>query len=407
MAIEVRPLGDDETAWTRLSAVDGVAFYNEPPERTVRNDGNVMELDRSVLAYDGTTAVGCASALSLELSVPGGTLPTAGVTWVGVTPTNRRRGVMTALMRAVHDDTRERGREPLLALWASQGSLYQRFGYGVAAHSYLATIPHHLRLAHAPSARPHIEPIPVAEDRSRVQAVYRRMRRERPGMPVLDDAWYERNSTDSEQDREGASPLQTYVVSTDSEDVGYVRLRYKSDWSSGFADGTVRVLEMVAVTPQAAATIYDLLLGSDLMRRTTVWNMALDDPALIWLDDPSQVELCRRDQLYIRLGDVAALAQRAYCTDLDVVIEVHDRFHAWNAGRWQLHVSGGESTCERTDADADVTTDVSVLSAAFLGSSRWGAMHVAGQVDEHRAGTVLRLDAAFGWPRAAWCPFVF
>ncbi len=59
-------------------------------------------------------------------------MPTAGVTVVGVLPTHRRRGILRELMRAQLDDIHDRG-EPLAALWASEGSIYGRFGYGLSS----------------------------------------------------------------------------------------------------------------------------------------------------------------------------------------------------------------------------------------------------------------------------------
>ena len=56
---------------------------------------------------------------SFRLSVPGGSVACCGTTVVGVTPTHRRRGVLSALMRGHLDDAHERG-EPIAALWASE-----------------------------------------------------------------------------------------------------------------------------------------------------------------------------------------------------------------------------------------------------------------------------------------------
>src|SRR5207344_3532582 len=67
-----------------------------------------------------------------ELTAPGARVPTAGVTVVGVLPTHRRRGILRELMRAQLDDVHARG-EPLAALWASEGGIYGRFGYGLAS----------------------------------------------------------------------------------------------------------------------------------------------------------------------------------------------------------------------------------------------------------------------------------
>ena len=95
--------------------------------------------------------VGVSRTYSFELTMPGGAmLPAAAVSWVSVLPTHRRRGVLTQMMAAMHDDARERD-EPAAILTASESSIYGRFGYGVAAW----------RLGdHAPSARASRSPRP-------------------------------------------------------------------------------------------------------------------------------------------------------------------------------------------------------------------------------------------------------
>ena len=71
--------------------------------------------------------------MSFRITVPGGAqVPAAGVTRVGVQPTHRRRGINAAIMRAQLDDVHARG-EPIAVLYASEGGIYGRFGYGLAA----------------------------------------------------------------------------------------------------------------------------------------------------------------------------------------------------------------------------------------------------------------------------------
>src|SRR4029453_5268637 len=68
----------------------------------------------------------------------------AGVTVVGTYPTHRRRGVLRALMRAQLDDVHERG-EPLALLWASEETIYGRFGYGLGSFVGEVSIPREAR----------------------------------------------------------------------------------------------------------------------------------------------------------------------------------------------------------------------------------------------------------------------
>src|SRR3989442_6067919 len=91
-----------------------------------------LGLERMHAAWSDDAIVGGAAAFMFNMTVPGGDLPTAGVSVVGVYPTHRRRGVLRSLMRAQLDDVHERG-EPMAALWASEETIYGRFGYGVAS----------------------------------------------------------------------------------------------------------------------------------------------------------------------------------------------------------------------------------------------------------------------------------
>src|SRR6185503_18593563 len=87
---------------------------------------------RALAAYDGDEPVALTGAYRFDLSIPGGELPCAGVTWVGVIPTHRRRGILRDLMRRELEDVHSWG-EPIAALWASEAAIYGRFGYGHAA----------------------------------------------------------------------------------------------------------------------------------------------------------------------------------------------------------------------------------------------------------------------------------
>ena len=113
--------------------VDMHAFHGSPltpDERQLVTSR--LEFDRSLAAFDGATPVGTAAAYTFQLTVPGTqSLPAAGVTWVSVLPSHRRRGVLSSLMRQQLADVRDRG-EPLAVLWASESVIYPRFGYGRA-----------------------------------------------------------------------------------------------------------------------------------------------------------------------------------------------------------------------------------------------------------------------------------
>lgn len=133
-----------------LVKTDGAAFGHQPTDAEVEAGTAFLEVDRALVALDRGRVVGGAGALTLELTVPGPTtLPAAGITYVGVVPTHRRQGILTALMARLTDDARQRA-EPVAALLASESGIYRRFGYGVSVRNTSVEI----ERAHARLRRP-------------------------------------------------------------------------------------------------------------------------------------------------------------------------------------------------------------------------------------------------------------
>jgi predicted N-acetyltransferase YhbS len=130
MTAAIRAAAPDEL----LAALRPIWLYmgEEPVEERAQGVLRFLEPGRLHAAFEGPEPVGGAGAFSFELTVPGGRVPAAGVTVVGVMPTHRRRGMLTAMMRAQLEDVHRRG-EPVAVLWASEGPIYGRFGYGPAS----------------------------------------------------------------------------------------------------------------------------------------------------------------------------------------------------------------------------------------------------------------------------------
>ena len=107
------------------------AFSDELHAEDVEADAKLLPVERRYGAYADGSLVGTAADFALTVSIPGGELAAAGVTMVGVVPSHRRQGALTRLMRRQLMDARSRG-ESLAILWASEGAIYGRYGYGVA-----------------------------------------------------------------------------------------------------------------------------------------------------------------------------------------------------------------------------------------------------------------------------------
>src|SRR5262249_9797072 len=131
LMFDVRPTGSGEEFGDAVYAI-GQYFGAPLTEERIERFSRVLPFERMHAAFDDGQIVGGAGAFPFELSVPGGELRCGGVTVVGVYPTHRRRGALRAMMDTQLRDIHERG-EPIAALWASEETIYGRFGYGLAS----------------------------------------------------------------------------------------------------------------------------------------------------------------------------------------------------------------------------------------------------------------------------------
>lgn len=74
-----------------------------------------------------------------ELQVPGGRMPASGLTWVGVHPAHRRRGLARAMVLTHFERSLRRG-EAVSVLTAAETGIYGRYGYGMATQYTTLTV---------------------------------------------------------------------------------------------------------------------------------------------------------------------------------------------------------------------------------------------------------------------------
>ena len=200
MAWTVRPVTDVEEFVGALGAISHYFGSERDLERAERFS-KVLPLERMHATFDGDRIVGGAGAFPFQLTVPGGPIACGGVTVVGVLPTHRRRGVLTAMMRAQLEDIRDRG-EPIAALWASEEVIYRRFGYGLASfvgEIELASGYSGLRQAPDPAATSRL--ITLEDAKTLLPPVYDRVRATTPGMFGRTKDWWELRPLDDPPDR--------------------------------------------------------------------------------------------------------------------------------------------------------------------------------------------------------------
>jgi predicted acetyltransferase len=367
----------------------------------------VFELERMHAALeDDRSIVGGAGAVGFRMTVPGGVqLPTAGVTVVGVLPTHRRRGVLSSMMRAQLDDVHERG-EPLAALWASEETIYGRYGYGLASlnaqldvdKSFAAFRPGvdtvgRVRLVDFDTAAQQLPP------------VYDAVQQVTPGMYERTEAWWRnRQLVDPENFRFGGGPKQIAVLDVEGEPQAYAIYRLHVGFGDLGPETKLRTIEVIAATPAATASIWRYLLDVDWTKTVSAGLQPVDHPLFLLLARPSLARPTISDGLWVRLVDVeAALSGRGYQGEGSLVLDVRDGFCPWNEGRWRL----GAGVAVRTSDDADIALDVSDLGSVYLGGFTFRDLQRAGRLDELTEGAVYLADAIFRTEGLPWCPEIF
>ena len=383
----------------------GQYFGQEPNEENAERFSRVLPLERLLATFDDGQIVGGAGAFPFELSVPGGSVRCCGTTVVGVAPTHRRRGALRAMMRAHLDQAHELG-EPIAALWASEETIYGRFGYGRAAFAGEVEVPRE-RVAFATplERRGRIRLLEADEAAEKFPPLYDGFRGERTGAFSRTPEWWElRVLRDPPDRRHGGGPKRFALLELDGEAAAYAIYRHHMAFTEGLASGKVQVIEAIGRDAQATAELWRYLLDIDWVAKIATALIPPDHPLFYLLAEPRRMRYRVGDAIWVRLVDVgAALSARRYAEDVELVFEVRDAFCEWNEGRWRL--AGGKA--ERTEDEPDLRCDASVLGSIYLGGERLAALAQANLVEELTPGAIDRADGGFRQRLHPWCPEIF
>lgn len=416
--VEIRAPREEE--FPAIIALSALAFGEEVPPEDEAVYRRTFPFDRALCAYESGKMVAVSALLSLELTLPGGAaLPAAGVTWISTLPTHRRRGLLRSLMAAQFMDIAERG-EPLSALFASEGAIYGRYGYGPATRIAGFTVD----LARADFAVPLDETVAgrvVLLDGSEAAAVlpsiYESRRLAQPGAVSRSPEWWKVYLHDPVGEREGAGRMHHAVYeSATGVAAGYVSYRLKEEWAGYVPAGEIKVLEVEAADLTAYKALWDYILRTDLFRTASCWRGRTDEPLRWLLSEPRSFMVnAWTDDLCVRVHDVTrALAARTYATGGDLALQVVQTFPHESTERFLLSAgtpgvgaAGTGATCVRTDRAPDIVLGIEALGAVLLGGTAFGMLAAAGLVDEVVDGAARRADAMFRTSTAPHCSTMF
>jgi predicted acetyltransferase len=386
--------------WEAIYKASSAAFNEDGDEAWSAVERTVFEPERTLVARRDGELVGTAGIYTRRLSVPGATVPAAHVTLISVAATARRQGVLTRFMRRQFADIQAAG-EPIAVLWASEGRIYQRFGYGLAARKLSLSVDTRETRLMIPAARGRLREGTPADLRDVLVKVYDQAYAQRPGWSERAPRHWDYRLADPEFIRRGGSARRAVIHEGTGGVDGYALWRVASKWDDGGPAGEVRVMEQVATTPEAYLALWRFLLTMDLTRTTSHWAAAVDEPLFFLVNEPRRLGAKLGDALWLRIIDVpSALSARRYAARVDVVIELADELIAGNAGRWHLTGAPDGARCTSTMEPADLVCDIRSLSTVYLGDVQLSSLAAAGLVRERRPGALAAATAAFGWHRA-------
>lgn len=407
--MNIRPITAGEIRSFRETVLG--TFGVDPPDDAASADrldasfAALVDLDRTAAAFDGGRMVGASATFDLELAIPGGATSMGGLTMVGVMPSHTRRGALRGFIDAHLAGCRERG-QVIGGLWASEATIYGRFGFGAAAdHEILEIDSSAIALREdigGDDVRLYHDATGDDEAKAAIVDVFERAWRARPGLYGRSPAWWQHRVFS--RDRPGASKnrLRALVTRRGSANTGYVAFKQFPGPPGELPGGRIEIAELHAVDAEAEASLWRFIVSVDLFPRVR-WTLAPVDNAGPWLTTNRRcIKRIRHDALWIRINDVAgALAARRYTDDGELVLAVDG-----DRTRYALAIEGGAATCEPTRLEADLTFARDALGSIYLGGVKPSLLRRAGWIRGSAAKAALA-DRLFGWPVPPWCCEIF
>ena len=344
MSIEYRLVDEDELQ--AASEVQSLAFGGHFEPSRLPQAREWFELGDYLGAFDGPDLVGVTERFPFDMSVPGGRVSTACIGGVSVLPSHRRRGILTGMMKRHLAAAHDRGLA-VSTLGSTEGPIYGRFGYGIAAEHESWKIERHRTAFRQEYAwEGSLKMVKIDRAREVFPRVYRRATAHRAGVIQPPEPWWDELLGVPSEGKTG-KPTNFYVEYREDDVEGCAVYRIK--------EGTVTVWQLLASTQSAYAALWQYCFDIDLIRTIKAWSRPIDDPLVWMLHDPRALRRRPQDATWLRLIDVSkALSSRTYAVDGEIVLEVRDDFCPWNDGVYELDGGPSGAACRPTTRRADL-----------------------------------------------------
>lgn len=396
------------TGWEGFHQQPATAEQLEELLQSHEIDGRVLTgvYDDSLPAdlVDPLLPVATYATFAKTLNIGAGPVPAHLITMVTVRPTHRRRGILRELMTADLARARSAG-FPVAALYASEATIYGRFGFGRATEvqTLHLDVRGEVRFHAAPAGS--MLQVPPQALAGVAGAVFDSFHGACRGSVGRQEA-YLRQAT-ARWGPKGPDPdpkLRAAVYKDVAGQIqGYVTYAFAGRDSK---PATLAVRDLVAATDVARRELFRFLSGIDLVERVSHPRSAANDPLGWALEDPSRISYVGREHgLWVRVLDVpAAFAAREYRGSGTFTLRVSDP-QSLAAGTWGFAVSQGRAAITRLadDAPADLSCGAAGLGPLLLGSCGIAELASAGVLEpsgDTQTATLAALLDLPGLPHA-------
>jgi predicted acetyltransferase len=413
--VDVRPITAPEIpGWLRALKT---GFLQAPAvsERETEARASGFVLPRTLGAFDGSRCVATFRSFPQELTVVGGaTVPADAISNVTVSPTHRRRGILTRMMETDLAAAEERG-DVVATLIAAEYPIYGRYGFGPVATNaeWTIDVPRtglDPRWA-GPADGGRVDLVDAEDVRKAGPELHERFRRARPGAVSRNDRWWQIDTGLLDLSGEPwKEPFYAVYRSASGEVEGLVSYESDDNWNDAKQpENTAEVNWLLAVTPAAERALWQYLCSIDWITRVKTGRRAPDDLLPDFLPDPRAARITAlSDSLWVRILDVVrALEARTYEAAGTLVLEVTDE-RGPAGGRYRLQAApDGTATCSSTTDDPQLTVSIADLAMLWLGDESAARLVALGRVRERREGAASVADALLRTSGRPWCPDVF
>lgn len=375
----------------------------DPTDEQIAGEQGLLQTRRNVAVFENTAADGAWPVATVNswitpLTTYGGELDMWAISSVTVAGTHRRRGIARALLEGELRAAKAAG-VAIAGLTVSEATIYGRYGFASALPAAKVTIDTRRAGWAGPAVAGRVEYLDREQLAAELSAVHETARSGRAGQIV---GWESRWRRMAGLTPGHPEPLKARGVRyVDESGVTQGVMAYKIvDAPGGFRFG-LEVLHLSTLTDDALVALWAFAAQHDLVDTVTADLRPIDDP-IVWLvADQRGVTVQIHDHGWLRVLDVpVALAARRYSAPLDVVIHVDDAL-GFAEGTWRVRVgTDGQASVEDAGGhSADVSMDVSTLSALYAGGVSAVQLRAAGRV--HGAwDSAVALDGALRTPQA-------